>query len=442
MLKKILFSTLFFFILSFSTYAVDMQTFLQQSFNEKKNITKILKKAKKRAKKQKKNILVIAGNDKCPWTNLMQRHFFSDKILSQFIDENFILIKVHHKNKKFLKKYPASNTIPYLYVLNENGKLIKTQKTTFFENFRETYNKNKLLNLFNNIKNSVAKKSKDIPSYSHDYDSNLDTMKNFEKAKKDAKKREANIVVFVGRNSCHWCSELEDFISINEDLGSVVYDNFVILKVHRNGKKSEDFLKKIGVKKIPSTPYLIFLDKNGKLIKEQETGSLEKKIAGYSTSKFLYFLKRWKKDYKKLENPLKNKLPKYSYVYSEKSNSFKDLEKAKKNATKENKNIFVILGDTKCVWTHLFDEFFWADKKLNNFFHNNFEVLKVVYDGTKNKEFVQKIVKKGNFPTPHIFILNKNGELKKSISTEIFEDEFSYNKLKLKRFLKQYMKLP
>ncbi len=428
-----------FFLIPFSSFAYDINTFFTDSFKLKQNSEKILKKSQKRAKRENKNILIVVGDDSCVWTRLLQKAMLYDSKLLRFIENNFIILKINYRDKFFTNKYFAPSSTPYFFILDSDGNLLKAQRASFFEERKKSYDKLKVLKLLASVSSKGEKKRGDyfLKDFSLNYDINADIINNFKEAKNDAKKYGLNIFVIIGSKSCSWCNTFDDFILNNKQLSRLVYDNFIVLKLHSKHQKIDFFFESAQIKEKPlGIPYLLFLDSEGKVIKKQPTAPLERVIRGYNSNKLLYFFKKWDINYKQNKNPLREKFPAFSMEYNLKSDAFDDFRKAKKKATKESKNIFVIVGDINCIWTDAFDDFFLKHKSLNTFLHNNFVVLKVVANTEEGRKFIKGFEKKMP-PLPHIFILNREGELKKSVSTALFETkDFMYDKLKLKRFLK------
>ena len=438
--KKIsIFIILILFIAS-SAMATNMNAFLNAPYNAKRNFVKNLRKAKKKAKRESKNIFIIAGDERCGWCNFLNEHIVRNKKLINVIDNNYIPLKVHYTDKEFIKLFGKVPATPHFYILDSKGKLLISQGTSVFEKNKKSYNKRKFLKKLKELQDvkTTPKKAKKIDAdYSFSYNKNANASADFEKAKIMAKKRGANILLIAGRDSCSWCTALDDFIYSNKEIEKYIKNNFVVLKVHYSGFKTNvSFFKKNGVKKIQGVPHFFTFNHKGKLLKDQPTGVLEDLSVAYEIPQLEYFFEQWIFGKKIPIDDFKAEKPIYSNVYDKNRKPFEDLEKAKKIATKKNKNILVLFGGKWCTWTKRFDNFFWQEKDINEFLHNNFVVLKVFYDGKIGKNFLKKYGDT-RLATPHIYVLNEKGERIKSISSGLFEDGMTYNKKKIRRFLKK-----
>ncbi|NMB98664.1 MAG: thioredoxin family protein [Thermoanaerobaculaceae bacterium] len=117
---------------------------------------------------------------------------------------------------------------------------------------------------------------------------------------------------------------------------------------------------------------------------------------------------------------------------------FKDLQKAKSIATKEQKRILLIVGGDWCDWCGRLDDFINKDKELVDILNKNYVVVKVYCKGdlTPNGLFLAKFPTPSEFP--HIFVLNSEGILLESKRTANLEKGESYDKSKVKEFLEYW----
>lgn len=109
-----------------------------------------------------------------------------------------------------------------------------------------------------------------------------------------AKSENKNIILQVGGNWCIWCLRLNDFIQKTDELKNIVDKNYVYYHLNWSPKnKNEKFFAKYGNPgEKQGYPIFMVLDKNGKLIHIQETGSLEEG-KGYSQEKVKAFFETW-----------------------------------------------------------------------------------------------------------------------------------------------------
>lgn len=111
---------------------------------------------------------------------------------------------------------------------------------------------------------------------------------------KKAKKENKNIILQVGGNWCIWCLRFDNFVKTTPELKEIVDKNFIYYHLNFSPKnKNEKVFAKYGDdgKKL-GYPYFIILDKNGKKIHIQESGSLEEGKS-YNIEKVKGFFEQW-----------------------------------------------------------------------------------------------------------------------------------------------------
>jgi len=136
---------------------------------------------------------------------------------------------------------------------------------------------------------------------------------------------------------------------------------------------------------------------------------------------------------KKVKKPLYIPVTKFDTI----RDAQKDLKDAVKEAKRTNKKVYVDVGGEWCKWCHRLDNFYEANKDLQEYLDKHYVFVKVNYSKeNKNEEVLSK------FPTiegyPHIFILDKKGKLVKSKDTGELEEGKGYSHDKVMEFLKEY----
>jgi thioredoxin-related protein len=122
----------------------------------------------------------------------------------------------------------------------------------------------------------------------------------------------------------------------------------------------------------------------------------------------------------------------------------KDIQDAIVLAKKSNKRILLDIGGEWCIWCYRLDSLFIQNKNLENYLNMHYVVVKInVSKENENKVVLSKYPKIAGYP--HIFILNKNGQLIHSQDTG--ELEFpkdhpykGHDKTKVFAFLKKWVK--
>lgn len=118
-------------------------------------------------------------------------------------------------------------------------------------------------------------------------------------------------------------------------------------------------------------------------------------------------------------------------------NPSEDLQNAEVEAQKTNKNILLDVGGDWCIWCHRIDAFIEGHEEINKFLHDNFILMKINFSPeNKNEDFLSKYPKIPGYP--HIFVMNKNGELLHSQDTGKLEQGKDYNPEKFMSFLKEW----
>ena len=141
---------------------LDAQTALKKVYNEDINPIEQIDQALAKAKAENKNVICQVGGNWCPWCLRFADFISRDSTISQVIDQNYIYIHVNYNPRKVDDEAQAQLTkdmlqrlnnpvrfgFPVFVVLDENGKVIHTQDSSFLEE-GNGYNKEKVLRFFN-----------------------------------------------------------------------------------------------------------------------------------------------------------------------------------------------------------------------------------------------------------------------------------------------------
>ena len=126
-------------------------------------------------------------------------------------------------------------------------------------------------------------------SYAKPYNDAENAEKKIAELVKKAKKENKNILLQAGGNWCIWCLRFNNFVQTTPELKKLVDENYIYYHLNYSPKnKNEKIFAQYGN---PGEkfgyPVFIVLDKNGKQIHTQESGSLEEG-KGYSLEKVKY----------------------------------------------------------------------------------------------------------------------------------------------------------
>jgi thioredoxin-related protein len=122
----------------------------------------------------------------------------------------------------------------------------------------------------------------------------------------------------------------------------------------------------------------------------------------------------------------------------------KDIQDAIVRAKKSNKHILLDIGGEWCIWCHRLDSLFIQNKDLENYLNKHYVLVKInVSKENENKAILSKYPKIAGYP--HIFILDKDGQLIHSQDTGELEypkdhPYKGHDKIKVFAFLKKWAK--
>ena len=105
------------------------------------------------------------------------------------------------------------------------------------------------------------------------------------KAKTDNKR----VLVVFGGNWCTWCHKLQMLFDRDEVIAKKLADNYEL--VHIDSHSNEALIKEMGVE-LKGVPFLAVTDGEGKILVQQETGSLEEGPR-HDPGKIGAFLDQW-----------------------------------------------------------------------------------------------------------------------------------------------------
>jgi len=132
-----------------------------------------------------------------------------------------------------------------------------------------------------------------------------------------------------------------------------------------------------------------------------------------------------------------NDLPKYSKVYDEQSDPFKDAGAAIKLAKETNRNVLIEIGGNWCGWCKKMDEFLVKNPDVYKKLHDEFVLLKIsVSDTNENEAFMKSLPPVLGYP--HMYVSTNTGKMIVSKDTaELLEDE-QYSKEQWLAFLNKW----
>lgn len=139
------------------------QTALKKVYNEDINPIEQIDQAVAKAKSEDKFVICQVGGNWCPWCLRFADFITNDTTISHVIDQNFVYIHVNYNPRKsetaekealaktMLQRLnnPARFGFPVFVVLDDDGKVIHIQDSSFLEQGKG-YDQEKVLRFFKN----------------------------------------------------------------------------------------------------------------------------------------------------------------------------------------------------------------------------------------------------------------------------------------------------
>lgn len=142
---------------------INAQTALRKVYDEGINPIEQIDRAVAKAKSESKFVICQVGGNWCPWCLRFADFISNDTAISHVIDQNFIYIHVNYHPRKSDGEAKAQQAaalmrrlnhcsrfgFPVLVVLDEDGKVIHIQDSSFLEEGKG-YDQEKVLRFFQN----------------------------------------------------------------------------------------------------------------------------------------------------------------------------------------------------------------------------------------------------------------------------------------------------
>lgn len=142
---------------------VSAQAALKKVYNEDVNPIGQIDEAVAKAKSEGKFVVCQVGGNWCPWCLRFADFIANDSTISRVVDENFVYIHVNYNPRKSEGEAKAQQAaalmkrlngcgrfgFPVFVVLDDEGKVIHTQDSSFLEE-GQGYNQKKVLRFFRN----------------------------------------------------------------------------------------------------------------------------------------------------------------------------------------------------------------------------------------------------------------------------------------------------
>jgi thiol:disulfide interchange protein len=114
-----------------------------QKYNPARNAEQDIRNAVAEAQSTNRRILLEVGGEWCSWCHVLDRYFRDNPTLTALRDRNYVTVKVNfsaeNQNKAVLSRYPTVPGYPHFFVLDADGTLLQSQRTSDLEE-GPTYN--------------------------------------------------------------------------------------------------------------------------------------------------------------------------------------------------------------------------------------------------------------------------------------------------------------
>ena len=125
------------FVFSQSKKETSKSTVHIEKFDPSRDAAKDIKDAIKEATKTHKRIVLDVGGEWCIWCHRLDTLFIKNPGLYKYMSEHFVYLKVNmskeNRNKEVLSKFPPIPGYPHWFVLDSDGKLLKSESSGEFE---------------------------------------------------------------------------------------------------------------------------------------------------------------------------------------------------------------------------------------------------------------------------------------------------------------------
>lgn len=220
------------------------------------------------------------------------------------------------------------------------------------------------------------------------YDEKADARELIAGAVAKAQRENSRVLVMFGGNWCGWCHKLHGTLKSDAKLAKMMLDEYQLVMVDTAAPNAKEVMADYKVDPKAGVPYLVVLDGKGKVLCNQETGSLEEGDH-HDPAKVLAFLEKNK------AAPVDAK-----QVY----------EAALSQAASQEKLVFLHFGAPWCGWCHHLENFL-AREDMAPIFAQQFVDRKIDVDRMiGGKEMAEKFQadRKG---IPWFAFLDANGKV-------------------------------
>lgn len=220
------------------------------------------------------------------------------------------------------------------------------------------------------------------------YDAGADARATIASAVARAKRDHARVLVMFGGNWCGWCHKLHSTLKADAALRKLMHDEYVLAMVDTAAPNAEQVMAEFRVDRKAGVPYLVVLDGDGQVVRNQETASLEEGDH-HDPAKVAAFLKA-------------NAAPPVD--------ARKALDAALAQAASQDKLVFLHFGAPWCGWCHRLEDFLARDD-MAPIFARDFVDRKIDVDRMAGGKDLQAKFKAESKGIPWFAFLDRDGKV-------------------------------
>jgi thioredoxin-related protein len=224
-------------------------------YDEKANAKELIDAALVSAKRENRRVLIQWGGNWCSWCILLHDRFKSDKDLAKTLRYEYDVVYIDSRsNSELMKKYGADKNdgVPYLTLLDADGKLLINQSTVPFETKIDGNNGHdpKKIQEFLTAQKASPLKADSV----------------LEAALAEADKSERRVFLHFGAPWCGWCLKLDAWLA-RPDIAKVFGKDYVDVKIDMDRMTgAKEILSRFNPSASGGIPWFVILDAKGKPI--------------------------------------------------------------------------------------------------------------------------------------------------------------------------------
>ena len=223
------------------------------------NAKQVIADAISKAKKEDKNILVIWGGNWCGWCHILNDLFENNNEINTVLNEKYIRVPIDSRiNKRLIEEMKVQTEgVPYLTLLDANGKKIKDQSTVPFE-VGSKHDPKKVLAFL---------KKHTVKSLKTDTASNQNAETQLSNALANLTRDDQRLIVKFSSTSCGWCKRLDSFLA-SEKVKPILDKDYASIEIMQNQVDGATELRNRLSKGISNggVPWFAILDKDGNIL--------------------------------------------------------------------------------------------------------------------------------------------------------------------------------